>query len=171
MHSAISTGRSKIWLFNFMLFLQRFLHVFLPFHSQAAELNSLRTRITGNSMEELDVLTDADGAGPGQVMPALSVPAYLYSAPSYPPYVNGGGYLIPSKAVSCLYAAALRLPYLHINDAFLTGFGRAVCGLEINHDVTFTLEDVPVSEMKANDLVLVHKATNFKKLLLDLVKQ
>lgn len=38
------------------------------------------------------------------------------------------GYLLSKAAAGCIYSKLKDLEYLHIEDAFITGFGAMLCG-------------------------------------------
>ncbi|KAL4231231.1 Beta-1 [Mactra antiquata] len=55
----------------------------------------------------------------------------LYPPTSYPNYTNGNTYVISGKASVKMLKAAEHMPYVFIEDAFLTGIVRTVVGLKI----------------------------------------
>ncbi len=42
-------------------------------------------------------------------------------------------YLLPRATWPCLFLESLRLPYLHIEDVFVSGFSAARCGFPRRH--------------------------------------
>ncbi|TRY79439.1 hypothetical protein TCAL_13673 [Tigriopus californicus] len=55
-------------------------------------------------------------------------PSYMYNGTTTPPHLSGSGYLMPRATVPCLVRQAMSLPFLHINDVFITGFCAEACG-------------------------------------------
>lgn len=45
----------------------------------------------------------------------------MYQEKTYPHYLSGTGYLMSRDTVVHLYNAALEIPYLHLEDVFITG--------------------------------------------------
>lgn len=50
---------------------------------------------------------------------------------NYPPYITGGAYLMDKTAVAPLLAAAQTIPYLHIEDIYLSGLCARKAGVEL----------------------------------------
>ncbi|XP_014677948.1 PREDICTED: UDP-GlcNAc:betaGal beta-1,3-N-acetylglucosaminyltransferase 7-like [Priapulus caudatus] len=53
----------------------------------------------------------------------------LYSAPYYPAYVGGAGFLMSADVVKALHAAAMRTAMIPVEDAFITGVVAARVGV------------------------------------------
>lgn len=53
-------------------------------------------------------------------------PSYMFNGNMYPPTVSGAGYLMDVVAAECMYHKLLDLPYFHLEDVFVTGFGSQV---------------------------------------------
>lgn len=51
----------------------------------------------------------------------LYLPRYLYDNDFYPDYVAGAGYVMSIDVATKLYAAALAIPLIHLDDVYLTG--------------------------------------------------
>lgn len=45
----------------------------------------------------------------------------MYHEKVYPRYLSGTGYLMDRQTAVQLYKAALDIPYLHLEDVFITG--------------------------------------------------
>ena len=73
----------------------------------------------------------AGPSAPPPFLPSLYTPRYLFNGDWFPTYLSGAGYLLPRAALPCLFAEAMRLPYVHVEDVFLNGFAasRYVLGL------------------------------------------
>ena len=57
----------------------------------------------------------------------------MYSDSYYPSLMAGSGYIMSMDAVQCLYDAAKRIPYLHMEDVFITGFAAEACNVSRTH--------------------------------------
>ena len=57
----------------------------------------------------------------------------MYSDSYYPSLIAGSGYIMSMDAVQCLYDAAKRIPYLHMEDVFITGFAAEACNVSRTH--------------------------------------
>ncbi|XP_059085446.1 beta-1,3-galactosyltransferase 1-like isoform X2 [Tigriopus californicus] len=55
-------------------------------------------------------------------------PTYMYKGDLFPPFLSGSGYILPQAVIPCLYEQTRRLPFLHIDDVFVTGFCAEACG-------------------------------------------
>eukprot|EP00094_Tigriopus_californicus_P014204 TCALIF_13759-PA protein Name:"Similar to B3GALT1 Beta-1,3-galactosyltransferase 1 (Pongo pygmaeus)" AED:0.04 eAED:0.04 QI:0/0/0/1/1/1/2/0/272 len=61
-------------------------------------------------------------------------PTYMFKGDRFPPFLSGSGYILPRAVIPCLYEQTRRLPFLHIDDVFLTGFCAEACGfMRITH--------------------------------------
>ncbi len=67
----------------------------------------------------------ADPSAPPPFLPSLYTPRYLFNGDWFPTYLSGAGYLLPRAALPCLFAEAMRLPYVHVEDVFLNGFAAS----------------------------------------------
>ena len=47
----------------------------------------------------------------------------MFSGPEFPYLASGAGYAVSRGAASCMYKELLELPFLHLEDVFVTGFG------------------------------------------------
>ena len=47
--------------------------------------------------------------------------------------VSGSIYIMSIDAVQCLYDAAMKIPYLHLEDVFITGIAAEVCNIPRFH--------------------------------------
>merc|ERR1711860_262752 len=63
----------------------------------------------------------------------LQVPEYMVQGEWDPQYLDGAGYVIPAGAMKCLYKEGLSTPYMHINDAWISGYVREKCGYRVKH--------------------------------------
>jgi len=51
----------------------------------------------------------------------------MFSGKEYPNLVSGAGYAMSTGAAECIYREVLKLPYLHLEDVLITGFGAQNC--------------------------------------------
>lgn len=70
----------------------------------------------------------------------------VYPFDYYPNYAQGNAYVIPGALVPLFYNASLYLPFLPIEDVFITGFLSLSTGTELENipGFTFTLQAEPV---------------------------
>ncbi|XP_023225020.1 beta-1,3-galactosyltransferase 5-like [Centruroides sculpturatus] len=63
------------------------------------------------------------------------MPINEYPEPMYPDYLTGGAYILGNYAVSELYNNSLKIPFIRIEDVFITGLCARYSGLKPrNHD-------------------------------------
>lgn len=61
-------------------------------------------------------------------------PTYMFQGDQFPPFLSGSGYLLPQAVIPCLYEQTRSLPFLHIDDVFVTGFCAEACGfMRVTH--------------------------------------
>lgn len=75
-------------------------------------------------------------------------PKYMYSGRVYPKYLSGTGYALSIHTAKVLYEAALRTPFFHLEDIYITGLcaSRARPRIRAQDDSGFTYEVSPVIE-------------------------
>ena len=47
--------------------------------------------------------------------------------------LSGPSYILPMSTARCLYDAAMKIPYFHLEDVFTTGFAAEMCGVPRCH--------------------------------------
>ena len=57
------------------------------------------------------------------------MPSYLYNGNHYPVILAGSGYVTTRPAAKCLFNESMHLPFLHLEDVFLTGFAAENCAI------------------------------------------
>ena len=57
------------------------------------------------------------------------MPSYLYNGSHYPVILAGSGYITTRPAAKCLFDESMNLPFLHLEDVFLTGFAAENCAI------------------------------------------
>ena len=57
------------------------------------------------------------------------MPSYLYNGSHYPVILAGSGYVTTRQAAKCLFNESMNLPFLHLEDVFLTGFAAENCAI------------------------------------------
>nr|ACO15219.1 Beta-1,3-galactosyltransferase 1 [Caligus clemensi] len=48
-------------------------------------------------------------------------PRWMYPSSEFPAYIGGPGYLLPGPTVPSLYHSAFTVPFIHLEDVFITG--------------------------------------------------
>lgn len=87
-----------------------------------------------------------------------------YALSNLPVFTAGGGYVISRLAIHDLYAKALKLPYLKLEDVFITGVvaqlmnvkrihGFDHYNLALNENIAF---DTPSSICKLRKIISIH---------------
>ena len=62
------------------------------------------------------------------------VPSYLYNKETYPTYISGGAYLVSRRSAECMLQKASYIPYLTLEDVYVTGFLAQECDIKrLNH--------------------------------------
>lgn len=94
-------------------------------------------------------------------------PTYMYNGTTFPPFLSGSGYILPRAVIPCLHAQAFRLPFLHIDDVFLTGFCAEACGfLRITHS-QFSPGHKSLDEITCHRILLHYQNANERLLIFD----
>lgn len=84
------------------------------------------------------------------------LPPEVYPHGRLPDYVDGPAYLVGADAASALITAFDVLPYLHLEDVFLTGLCAAYAQVELVHEPHFLLHGAPTSCDKLRYYVAFH---------------
>ena len=84
-------------------------------------------------------------------------PEYMWNKNTYPPFLSGAGFLVPYKALKCLATMSMNLPFLHIDDVFITGVVAQECNIERINAVNFSPGRKELKELHKK-LLLIHYA-------------
>ena len=57
----------------------------------------------------------------------------MYSGARYPNMLSGPGYIMSRQTSRCLHAAAMEIPYFHMEDVYITGFAAEMCNIKRTH--------------------------------------
>lgn len=66
-------------------------------------------------------------------MKKWAVPRYMYAKPTFPPFLSGSGYLVTSEAARCVLEESRRIPFIHLEDVYVTGICAEACGIVRYH--------------------------------------
>ena len=92
-----------------------------------------------------------------------NAPKWMYPLDTYPDYVAGPMYAIPSRFIPCLYDQLLStVPFFYIEDVYYTGILRQKCHLELKHEQSFIWAD-PCFE----NVSVVHKVDANRQFIYD----
>ena len=62
------------------------------------------------------------------------VPSYLYNKETWPPFEAGPAYLLTRTSAECMLQKSSTIPYLPLEDVYVTGFLAQECGIKrLNH--------------------------------------
>ncbi|EEB10287.1 beta-1,3-galactosyltransferase, putative [Pediculus humanus corporis] len=89
-------------------------------------------------------------------------PRYLFSEKVYPNYLSGTGYLMDRHTALDLYEAALEIPYLHLEDVFITGLCARKAKIKPRHHSGFTYLTRPLDPclyIKNENVITSHRVT------------
>ena len=94
-------------------------------------------------------------------------PSYMFSGGHYPPTLSGAGYAMTLGAARCLYQKLLLLPFFHLEDVFVTGFGAQECsGLPVITTNRFWNVPSTLKHMDTrNDVLFHYKDSDAKRLI------
>jgi hypothetical protein len=74
------------------------------------------------------------------------VPEYMYDSKYYPNYVSGGGYVISGPLVPLLFESALRVPYFHFEDVYVTGLVAKEANIIPEDNTLFGFRKLPLDQ-------------------------
>ncbi|TRY79809.1 hypothetical protein TCAL_10002, partial [Tigriopus californicus] len=92
-------------------------------------------------------------------------PSYMFNGPVYPPFVSGSGYFMSMDAVHCIYNEVLKLPFFHLEDVLITGFGAQNCNITLTDSNQFFAGPPLVSDIVSDD-IMVHYTNSYTKNIL-----
>ena len=75
------------------------------------------------------------------------------SVPSISLEVLGSGYVTTRPAAKCLFNEAMRLPFLHLEDVFLTGFAAENCAIPRFNTNGFHPHNVKFGDLNEEDIL------------------
>ncbi|KAK6634389.1 hypothetical protein RUM43_011790 [Polyplax serrata] len=89
-------------------------------------------------------------------------PRYMYHEKVYPRYLSGTGYLMDRQTAVQLYKAALDIPYLHLEDVFITGLCARKAKIKPLQHSGFTYQTRaldPCLYLKNENVITSHRVT------------
>ena len=75
------------------------------------------------------------------------------SVPSISLEVLGSGYVTTRPAAKCLFNEAMHLPFLHLEDVFLTGFAAENCAIPRFNTNGFHPHDINFGDLNEEDIL------------------
>ena len=101
------------------------------------------------------------------------MPRYIYRPDKFPNALSGSGYMMKSHVVKCLYEKGLQIPFVNLEDIFITGLASERCkdeGIILRNSPRFHYMGRHLCLVKKYD-ILVHrlKKTQEMKNMYDLL--
>lgn len=81
-------------------------------------------------------------------------PEYMWNGESFPSFISGSGYIVPFEAVPCLTRQSMKLPFLHLDDVFITGLAAEDCNIDRINSDDFSMDRRLLNDMNENLLVI-----------------
>ena len=80
------------------------------------------------------------------------IPKYIYGPEKLPNALSGSGYMMKNHVVKCLYEKGLQIPFINLEDIFITGLAAEKC-----KDEGILLRNSPRFHYMGRHLCLVKK--------------
>ena len=92
------------------------------------------------------------------------VPFYIYQGKeTFPNALSGSGYLMRSDDVGCLYRQGLDVPFVNLEDIFITGLAAKRCRLKLRSSPKFHFLGKHICHLRPQD-ILVHNIKDPQKM-------
>lgn len=92
------------------------------------------------------------------------VPFYIYqNKTTFPNALSGSGYLVRSEDVGCLYRRGLEVPFVNLEDIFITGLAAKKCRLKLRSSPKFHYLGQSLCHVRPQD-ILVHNVKEPQKM-------
>jgi beta-1,3-galactosyltransferase 1 len=93
------------------------------------------------------------------------VPFYIYpNKETFPNALSGSGYLVKSEDVDCLFRRGLEVPFVNLEDIFITGLAAKQCKLRLKSSPKFHFLGKHICFLRPQD-ILVHTIKEPQKML------
>ena len=101
------------------------------------------------------------------------MPTYMYRPAKFPNALSGSGYMMKSHVAKCLYEKGLQIPFINLEDIFITGLAADKCkgeGIILRNSPRFHYMGRHLCLVKKYD-ILIHrlKKTQEMKNMYDLL--
>lgn len=83
------------------------------------------------------------------------VPYYIYNQETFPNAVSGSGYIISQDMISCMFKSGLGIPFLNLEDVFITGLSASKCHVHLKNSQWFNFTGKKLNLVKKTD-ILIH---------------
>ncbi|XP_059085832.1 uncharacterized protein LOC131882637 [Tigriopus californicus] len=93
-------------------------------------------------------------------------PSYMFNGGLYPFTVSGAGYLMNLAAARCIYKEVLKLPFFHLEDVLITGFGAQNCNITLEHSSKIKTGPPEMEDLLPNDVLVHYVKSRSKNVLL-----
>jgi len=97
-------------------------------------------------------------------VPKWAVPSYIYQKETFPNAVSGSGYIISQAMVPCLFKSGLGIPFLNLEDIFITGLAASKCHIELKNSHWFNFVGKKTKLVKKTD-ILIHGVKTEERVL------
>ena len=90
-----------------------------------------------------------------------AVPYWMYPSEHFPMSISGTGYMFPVSIAECLIKSATKVPFLILEDVYVTGLLSKLCDVSLKNSAQFEymgIGDDRGSAEKLLKLVLTHRA-------------
>ena len=93
------------------------------------------------------------------------VPYYIYQQETFPNAVSGSGYIISQDQLACVFNSGLKVPFLNVEDVFITGLAASQCHIRLKNSQWFYfMGKKNINLVKKND-ILIHGVKSDDRLL------
>jgi len=96
--------------------------------------------------------------------PKWAVPSYIYQNETFPNAVSGSGYIISQEMVPCIFKSGLGIPFLNLEDIFITGLAASKCHINLKNSAWFHFTGRKTKLVKKTD-ILIHGVKTEDRLL------
>ena len=97
--------------------------------------------LLGEKLEKLPVIRPSDHPKAGQ--DKWAVPYWMYKPDHFPKSLSGSGYAWQLSMSSCLYKASLEMPFIMLEDVYVTGFLAKKCHMSLKNSIRFKYMGIP----------------------------
>ena len=92
------------------------------------------------------------------------VPTYIFNEAVYPNALSGSGYFMSVDTSRCLYEKGLDIPFVNLEDIYITGLAGRACGVTHKHSQKFHFMGRHMCIVKHSD-ILVHQVKSSEKMM------
>ena len=92
------------------------------------------------------------------------VPYYIYKQETFPNAVSGSGYIISQDQLACIFNSGLKVPFLNVEDVFITGLAASQCHIRLKNSQWFNFMGKKTNLVRKTD-ILIHGVKSDDRLL------